>query len=59
MMFLILLSGCQLQINLGSSVVNVPVVKFQISEGDSDMLTESKLADITNDQKSKLDAKAK
>ncbi len=49
--------GCQIQINLASSVVNVPVSKTQISDGDAEM-SGSALDDFGkgNKQESKLDA---
>jgi len=53
----LLFTSCQLQINVASSVVNVPVSKTQV--GENEMLTESKLEDFTNEQKAKLDAKLK
>lgn len=56
-LFLLLVTSCQLQINIASSVVNVPVTKIQL--GENEMLTESKLEDLTNDQTSKLDGKLK
>jgi hypothetical protein len=40
------LCGCQLQINIASSVVNVPVSKTQI--GDDQEMTGSALEDLKN-----------
>ena len=57
MMLVLLATACQLQVNLGSSVVNVPVTKLQL--GENEMKTDSKLDDIKNDQTSKFDGKVK
>ena len=56
-LLLLLMTSCQLQLNVASSVVYVPVTKLQL--GKNDMKTESSLEDFTNDQKSKLDGKLK
>ena len=56
-MLVLLATACQLQVNLGSSVVNVPVTKLQL--GENEMKTDSKLDDIKNDQTSKFDGKVK
>jgi len=47
---LFLCTSCQLQINIASSVVNVPVVKIQES-GASATMTGSKIEDIDSKQK--------
>jgi len=46
----ILCGGCQLQVNLASSVVNVPVVKTQYKSDDAQMLG-SNLKDIADGMK--------
>ena len=43
----LMLCGCQLQINLASSVVNVPVSKTQV--GDNPDMSGSSLKDLKND----------
>ena len=48
--FMLLCTSCQLQINIASSVVNVPVVKIQKS-GTSATMTGSKVEDIDSKQK--------
>lgn len=48
---LLLLTGCQLQINLASSVVNVPVNKAQYAEKDSEnKMSGSDIKNPKNDQ---------
>jgi len=52
LLLLLLASSCQLQINIASSVINVPVVKTQLSDGDTKM-EGSKLEDIAEGIKQK------
>lgn len=46
-MILLMSCGCQIQINLASSVVNIPVTKTQLSEGNQTMQSEHKLKDLS------------
>ena len=52
---MLLLTGCQGQINIFCTVTVVPVNKFQMSEGDSVMASETSLKDIVNAPKNEPD----